>query len=80
MDKQRQGEVARACAIVGWFLVAFLWASFNLWYLFAAYLLLHLVEALTVGVKKGTAAGYSKNDSFLYTFVFGFTWWHYLKS
>ncbi len=79
MSTKTWGELLRFGAVIGWALVIYLWVQFGLWYIFAVYLGIHLSEALTVGLKKGKEAGFSLPDSFLYTFIFGFTWWHYLE-
>ncbi|HOB87666.1 MAG TPA: hypothetical protein PKO38_08255 [Bacillota bacterium] len=79
MSKKVEGELGRIGAILLWVILLFLWAHYDLWYLFVACLALHLAETVLVGVKKGTAAGYSPVDSFLYTLIFGFTWWKYLE-
>lgn len=78
MSKKLEGELGRIGAVILWVILVFLWVRYGLWYLFAAILALHLLETAVVGVKKGTAAGYSPVDSFLFTLIFGFTWWKYL--
>ncbi len=78
MSGKSRGELLRLTAIIGWAAVFFLWLQFDLWYLFAAYFAIHLLEACTIGLKRGRAAGYTILDSFTYTFVFAFTWWYYL--
>ncbi len=78
MSEERFGELARMGAVAGWALVTYLWVQFGMWYIFVLYLIIHLLEAFTVGLKKGKEAGFSTVDSMLYTFIFGFTWWKYL--
>lgn len=79
VNKSQGGEVLRIGAVAGWALVTYLWIEWGLWYLFLIYFGIHLGEAFSIGLKKGKEAGYSSLDSFLYTFIFGFTWWHYLE-
>ena len=78
MSEKSQGELLRAGAVAGWAVVTYLWVKFGMWYAFVLYLLIHLIEAFTIGLKRGRAAGYSTADSILYTLIFGFTWWKYL--
>ncbi|HSW36678.1 MAG TPA: hypothetical protein VLH18_08775 [Candidatus Limnocylindrales bacterium] len=73
-----QGEIGRIGAVAGWIVVVYLWIRFDLWYIFALYFIIHFLEAVTVGIAKGKAAGYSTIDSFLFTLLFGFTWWKYI--
>lgn len=69
----------QAGSVAGWALVVFLWIQYGWWYFFAAYFALHIFETFTVGLKKGRAAGRSDAESMLKTFIFGFTWWYFLK-
>ena len=70
MSKKVEGELGRIGAILLWVILLFLWAHYDLWYLFVACLALHLAETVLVGVKKGTA-GLFPVDSFLYTLILG---------
>ena len=74
------GELLRASAVVLWILLIYLWVQFDLWYVLLFLFVAHFLEAVTIGMRKGKAAGYSSTDSFTFTLVFGFTWWKYIDN
>lgn len=78
MSKKKQGELLRASAVVLWVLLIYLWVQFELWYIVLFLFVAHFIEAVTFGLRKGKAAGYSSTDSFTFTLVFGFAWWKYI--
>ena len=62
MSEKSQGVLFRSGALAGWAIVTYLWVKFVMWYAFVLYLLIHLIEAFTIGLKRGRAAGYSTAD------------------
>ncbi len=49
------------------------------WWLFGAVAIMHIVEAIIIGVKTGAESGRKKFSSAICTLLFGFTWWLPIK-
>lgn len=71
--------INRVITILLWVLAVYLMVAKSMWQLFGFILVLHAVEVLTHGCKRGIKAGYSGIYSVVMTLILGFTWWLYLE-
>lgn len=78
MDKRTKGIIAKIGTAIMWTTFIVLWILFGWWYLTVGALIIHLLEAIFIGIKKGNKYGYKPVNSFFLTWLLGFTWWKYL--
>lgn len=78
MDKKTKGIIAKIGTAIMWIGFALLWIFLNWWFITVGMLIIHLGEAIFIGIKKGKEHGYKPVTSFFLTWLLGFTWWLYL--
>ena len=66
--------IQEVSVIILWFVFILLWVIMDWYWPFVILLILHLSENV-VSHKKVAGKGYSTMEVFLYTLVFGYTWW-----
>lgn len=66
--------IQEVSVIVLWGIFIFLWINMGWYWPVVILLILHLSENL-VSHKKVAGKGYSTLETFLYTLIYGYTWW-----
>lgn len=82
MDNEKKATIGQILSIVQWIILIGLAIYFPKvwgWIIPSAMFIIHTLEAVGIGIKRGKLNGYTVLESLCLTWLYGFTWWKYLK-